>query len=100
MDGCHFPLNSCASDQSAMSDPTTPRYRWFRFSLRTLFVLVTLLSIFLGFVGVQIKWIHDRHTAEAWVRRHHALGASSVVTAPAPWSIRVFGEAEGPRYID
>jgi hypothetical protein len=31
---------------------TPPRRRWFRFSLRTLFVVVTLLGIWLGFYSV------------------------------------------------
>jgi len=33
------------------------RRRWFRYSLRTLFVLVTVFCVWLG---VQVKWIHDR----------------------------------------
>ena len=31
--------------------------RWFRFSLRTLLVLVTLFGVWLG---VQVKWVRDR----------------------------------------
>ena len=32
-------------------DHPKPRRRWFRFSLRTLLIVVTLLSVVLGFVG-------------------------------------------------
>jgi len=42
---------------------TTPpvRRRWFRFSLRTLLVVVLLLAVPLAWMGVQLKWIRDRH---------------------------------------
>ena len=43
--------------------------RWFRFSLRTFFVLLTLLAVWLG---VQAKWIRDRRELRA---RHAALAA-------------------------
>jgi hypothetical protein len=38
-------------------DEKPRRCRWFRFSLRTLFLLVTLLGVFLG---VQVQWVRDR----------------------------------------
>jgi len=43
-----------------MTARETPR-RWFRFSLRTLFVVLTILGVWLG---VQVKWIKDRHAAK------------------------------------
>ncbi len=43
-----------------MTAPDSPRRRWFTFSLRTGFVLLTLFCVWLG---VQVKWIHDRHEA-------------------------------------
>ena len=36
----------------------TPKLRWFRFSLRTLFVLITVLCIWLG---TQVNFISQRH---------------------------------------
>jgi hypothetical protein len=37
-----------------------PRRRWFRFSLRTLFVLVTLLGCVMGWVVYSLSWIRQR----------------------------------------
>src|ERR1051325_1994022 len=77
--------------------------RWFRFGLRTLFMLVTILGVWLG---VQVKWIRGRHEAIA----HHKLLNGEIVryakwpvhsnlifirpaeVAKAPWSIRILGE--------
>jgi len=75
-----------------MTSAAPPRRR-FRFSLRTLFVLVTVLSVWLG---VQMKWIRDRHTALREARPFvrfspHTSGMFQVEHA-APWSIRIFGE--------
>src|SRR5947209_5424535 len=61
--------------------------RWPQFSLRGLMVIVTLLCFWLG---MQVKWIRDRH---------EALRGSNVLLRPddydgpaqAPWSIRIFG---------
>ncbi len=35
-----------------------PKRRWFRFSLRTLFVVVTVFGIWLGY---ELNWIRERH---------------------------------------
>jgi len=35
-----------------------PKRRWFRFSLRTLFVLVAIIGVFCAY---QINWIRQRH---------------------------------------
>ncbi len=37
---------------------SSPRRRWFRFSLRTLFVVVTVLAVFIAY---HVNWIHQRH---------------------------------------
>ena len=58
--------------------------RWFRFSLRTMFILLTLFGL-ACWVSVQVKWVRDRHQA---VDR---LGFSEE-RVNAPWSIRIFGE--------
>ena len=44
----------------------TSRRRWFRFSLRTLFVVLTVLCFVLGgWVAYQLNWISQRHAAIA-----------------------------------
>jgi len=75
-----------------MTTPSSPRHRRFRFSLRTLFVLVLALSVPLAWLSVQLKWIHDRHQA---LEHHDALivfWAAGNSDPEAPWSIRIFGE--------
>ena len=80
-----------------MTSPTPPRRRWFRYSLRTLFVVVTVFCVWLG---VQVKWIHDRH---AFLRRYPyfldlpAYNTQYIEITPreaVPWSLRILGEQE------
>ena len=40
--------------------------RWWQFSLRAFFVLITLLGVTLGWLGVQVQWIHNRREAFKW----------------------------------
>jgi hypothetical protein len=74
-----------------MDEPTPTKRRWFRFSLRTMFVLVTVLCIWLGH---SLTWIRQRHAV--FHRHHPPLGMSrnGIRTdyANAPWSIRLLGE--------
>jgi len=85
-----------------MPRPTDkPRRRWFSFSLRTLFVVVLVLSIPIGWLGMQLKWVHDRHEAREWVY-HGCLddwGTKQswwtpwMTTIPdLPWSLKLLGE--------
>ena len=66
--------------------------RWFSFSLRTLLVLLTLFGCAFGWLGVQVKWLKDRHKA---LRHMDGVGYivtdSSTYNAP-PWQLRLFGE--------
>jgi len=93
---------------SAAGSPIPFRRRWFRFSLRTLFLLVTVFGVWLG---VQVKWIQDRHEAQQWIEsrggvfvtegghfRVDLLDGSAegsgirIFNHPkAPWSIRLIG---------
>ena len=57
-----------------------------RFGLRTFFVLLTLLGVWLG---VQVKWIRDRHRA---MEGADMSGHPDPYMTPAPWSLRLFGE--------
>ena len=56
-----------------------------------MFVLLTLFGVWLG---VQVKWIRDRHEFK---RAHpeffqHAAVWQAYATVQAPWSIRLLGE--------
>ena len=59
-----------------------------RFSLRTLFVLVTIAGCWAGY---QINWIRQRHNFRD---RHAAIELSK-----APWSLRPFGESGVKSFI-
>jgi len=63
------------------------RSRWFRFSLRTFFVLLTIFGISLG---VQAKWIRDRH--EMLERQPAVIMVITGLEAPAPGILWLFGE--------
>jgi hypothetical protein len=82
--------------------------RWPQFTLRGLFVLVTILGVFLGWLGVQVKWIKDRREAIEWVENQgpHSMAAGWhewVVEQPGkpsiimkdvspPFGLAIFGE--------
>lgn len=78
-----------------MTAPAAPRRRWFSYSLRTLFVLLTAFGLFFGWLGVQLKWIHDREQAVEWLRDHSVerLGSCAIICNqnPAPWGVRILG---------
>lgn len=87
------------------------RRRWFSYSLRTLFVLLTAFGIWLG---LKVKWVSDRRAARAWIVEHPAddswvlfrtdadeffasrAGGTSSRRAlrrkPLPWMLRMLGE--------
>jgi hypothetical protein len=69
---------------------TKPKRRWFKFSLRTLFVLVTIAGVGASWVTYQLNWIQQRHVFLA----KHALGWASCIPTDlqAPWQLRLFGE--------
>ena len=68
-----------------MSD-AAPKRRWFRFSLRTLFVVVTVVGL-LCWVLIQLAWIRDRHDELSRLREDGVI----VVAGPPPWTIHIFG---------
>ena len=72
-----------------MENASKPRRRWFTFSLRTLFVMVTVISIWLS---VQVKWIRDRHAVLEWCKTPVSIFDMQSYGANAPWSIRILGE--------
>jgi hypothetical protein len=57
--------------------------RYFQFSLRTLFALMTILCVWLGY---QLNWIRERHKALGELQQSSVLFDTH---KPAPWSIRL-----------
>jgi hypothetical protein len=88
-----------------------------RFSLRTLFLLVTIVCVWLG---LQVQWLRDRGDALRWIEGNggnvvkedapfrwalpdgaalEGAGLTIIDHAKAPWSIRLMG-AETIYWID
>src|SRR5256885_1568657 len=69
-----------------------PPRRWFRWSLRTMFVVVTAFGCWLGW---QVNWIRQRH--EALKRNEESRAIFPTVgglqpTGTFPWTLRLLGE--------
>lgn len=80
-----------------MNEPHAAQRAWyrrrFRFSLRTLFVVVTMAALFLAWRAYCLDWIRQRHE---WINnpapmRLHAQGHFR----PPPWYLLLFGEKQG-----
>jgi len=85
-----------------------PSRRWLRFSLRWMFVAMTLFGIWLG---VQVNWLRQRNEARRWIQQHGSPGQWSgknpvdvtleeldgtqhpMAAVEAPWSLRLLGES-------
>ncbi len=61
-----------------------PKRRWFRFSLRTLFVVLTLAAL-LPWIAVNLNWMHERSVI-ADSKRLPLEGEKR-----APWPLWIFG---------
>jgi hypothetical protein len=61
-----------------------PKRRWFRFSLRTLFVLITACAIFFGW---ELHWKNQRHE---YLKTHKGFNAATRLRAPG--LLWLFGE--------
>lgn len=48
-----------------LNNPPPPRRRWFRFGLRTMFVVLTVLAMFFGWFGWQANVVRHRRLARA-----------------------------------
>jgi hypothetical protein len=92
----HFRSTTPTASRNASGAP--PRYtdrmvekpprRWFAFRLRTMFVLVALVAL-LSWVGVQLKWIADRH---AFLKELQPDIWDDGERPVAPLGLRLFGE--------
>jgi len=71
--------------------------RWFRFTLATFLILVTLLGSVMGWVGVEVKWIRDRKEALRWMENNRVdlalLEPDYVSARVAPRTLWLFGES-------
>ena len=68
---------------------TNPRRRWYQFSLRTMFVLVFVVSVPLAWVGYSLSWIRQRHEA---LDARLVYDFSDSATTTAPGGLWLFGE--------
>jgi hypothetical protein len=87
-----------------MRRPKLPRWLIPRFSLRTLFVVVTLVSVPMAWVAYHLNWIRQRQEflEQDGVRKYPHVK----VTRSFPWGLRLLGEepqfllGAGPDQID
>ena len=71
-----------------------PKRRWFRFSLRTLLLLVVLIGIPLGWVGNRVNWIRQRR---AFLQGPSASpNVSLKPQVDTPGMLWLFGESSHP----
>jgi hypothetical protein len=67
-----------------------PKRRWYQFSLRTMFVLVFIVSIPMAWVGYSMNWIRERRE---WTNRHPFLvGGMFPPRTEGPYGLWLFGE--------
>jgi hypothetical protein len=71
-----------------------------RFRLRTLFVLIALISLPMGWAGYQLNWIRQRHeflSKFSDLQPTTTPALSRIQKTQCPWSLRLMGEL--PRYV-
>jgi hypothetical protein len=71
---------------------TKPKRRWLRFSLRTLFIAIAVISA--AWVAYQLNWIRERHAFLERFAEYQPPGAGTGSTGDiiSPWPLRPFGE--------
>jgi hypothetical protein len=65
----------------------------FRYSLRTLFVVVTVACLIGGWVAYQLNWIRQRHEFLLSGNFSVTIRNFDEESKPVPWSLRLFGES-------
>jgi hypothetical protein len=80
-------------NEPKMTD-TKPKRRWFRFSLRTLFVMVTIIGVAAGWAGYQLNWIRQRHAfiSNSPPKIVGLVAGRNDPTFKSPWTLNLFGE--------
>jgi len=78
------------------SEPPKPERHPFRFSLRTLLILVLVLGVFFGWLGTRLKRARENRLAEAKIRSVNASGGLAVFYSHAKgspnWLERMLGD--------
>jgi hypothetical protein len=81
-------------------DANSPSRRWFRFSLRTLFILVTVVALWLGYYA---NWMRQRGEARVWLDEcAPSPFAAPFLTYPRlelSWPLRLLGERPETLYV-
>ena len=54
---------------TATQRPAKPRRRWFRFRLRTRLILVTVLTVLLGWIGWRLEQVRNEQATVNWIER-------------------------------
>jgi hypothetical protein len=67
-----------------------PKYRWLRFSVRTLLVAVTICCVWLGW---QVSIVHERKALRAMVIERGGL-IDTAIDAPQLWFLNAFDASE------
>jgi hypothetical protein len=70
---------------------TAPKRRWFQWSLRTLFVVVTAVALLVGWIVYQLSWMRERRELVNRVESYAVIGVGGGL-AEAPWPLWLFGE--------
>jgi len=71
---------------------TARKRRWFAFSLRALFVVITLACLWLGYY---VNWMSQRREARVWLDMQSIGGSFVYDRKPAsafPWMLKLIGE--------
>ena len=73
----------------------TPKRRRFQWSLRTLFVVVTLAGVFSGWLVYHLNWIRERRSAKVGfgILTAQPIGSKAMpIPCYAPWPLGWLGE--------
>jgi hypothetical protein len=73
---------------------TKPKRHWFSFSLRTLFVLVTIIGVGAAWVTYQLDWIRDRHK---FLQNWGVVVLAEIPKSETAWNFWLFGERQVAR---
>jgi hypothetical protein len=69
---------------TTMNDAPRPKRGWYQFSLRTMFVFVTLASAGFGWLGSQISWVRERRRV---IEDRREILHATFVDEPVPWPL-------------